>query len=225
MGRVKREEGLAEIPRPCDYFDVIGGTSREEAAIKKIVRGHSENKDADTRLFDPLLQPNSRSQSRGCRVLSVHYLVITWKPASPLISEPTKVSGSRLPTVRYRKQPEPQVQPTFFKPITIDDGGIPRKFIDGGMSVNNPTERVLAEAKDLFPEENISCILSIGTGQAKTISMSKTNAAANVIVPDYQLANVVKKIATDCEKMADKMAARFAPHPGVYFRFSVDQGM
>lgn len=27
MNRVKREHGLSETPRPCEYFDMIGGTS------------------------------------------------------------------------------------------------------------------------------------------------------------------------------------------------------
>lgn len=27
MYRLKAEQGLSEIPRPCEYFDMIGGTS------------------------------------------------------------------------------------------------------------------------------------------------------------------------------------------------------
>jgi predicted acylesterase/phospholipase RssA len=118
--------------------------------------------------------------------------------------------------------------PTFFKSITVSsDDGIPMKFIDGGMAVNNPTERVLSEANKLFSGHNqqLSCILSIGTGQSKTISVPEAGAMTNMFVPAAQLAGAVKKIATDCEKMADEMSSRFAPHPGVYFRFSVDQGL
>ncbi|CAE6449103.1 unnamed protein product [Rhizoctonia solani] len=272
MGRLKRDEGLAEIPRPCDYFDVIGGTSTGgliaimlgrlrmsvsdaikcyvelsdeifskkkhswqegkfkasllEVAIKKILSRHSENRDAETRMFDPLLQPNSTSESKGCRAFVCALSSENMEGTIPTHFRTYESVWNPAPNCKiWEAARATSAAPTFFKPITIDDGGIPRKFVDGGVGVNNPTERVLAEAKDLFPEANISCILSIGTGQAKTISMSKTNAAANAIVPDYQLANVVKKIATDCEKMADKMAARFAPHQGVYFRFSVDQGM
>ena len=27
MKRVKYDKGFAEVPKPCDYFDLIGGTS------------------------------------------------------------------------------------------------------------------------------------------------------------------------------------------------------
>jgi patatin-like phospholipase/acyl hydrolase len=27
MGRIQHDEKLTEVPRPCDYFDLIGGTS------------------------------------------------------------------------------------------------------------------------------------------------------------------------------------------------------
>ncbi|KAH7340857.1 acyl transferase/acyl hydrolase/lysophospholipase [Rhizoctonia solani] len=270
MGRVKRDEGLDQVPRPCDYFDIIGGTSTGgliaimlgrlrmsvsdaikayvslseeifseqkhrwqdgkfkasllEKAIKRIVSEHSENKDEEARIFDPLIQANS--ESRGCRVFVCALSRDNMEASIPTHLRTYESAWNTAPNCKiWEAARATSAAPTFFKPITItDDDGIPRTFVDGGLGVNNPTERVLAEAENLFPDQNVSCILSIGTGQAKTISMSKTNAMS-MVVPDLQLLNAVKKMATDCERMADKMSSRFAPHPGVYFRFSVDQGM
>ncbi|CAE6521937.1 unnamed protein product [Rhizoctonia solani] len=270
MGRVKRDEGLDQVPLPCDYFDIIGGTSTGgliaimlgrlrmsvsdaikayvslsegifseqkhkwqdgkfkasllEKYIKQIVSENSENKDEETRLFDPLLQANSESQ--GCRVFVCALSRENMEASLPAHLRTYESAWNQAPNCKiWEAARATSAAPTFFKSITITDNeGVSYTYVDAGLGVNNPTERVLAEAENLFPEQNISCILSIGTGQAKTISMSKSNVMS-IVVPDLQLLNAVKKIATDCERMADKMSSRFAPHPGVYFRFSVDQGM
>ena len=49
--------------------------------------------------------------------------------------------------------------PTYFEPEQYDGSAL----IDGGIGVNNPSMSAYAEAKRLFPEEEIS-LLSIGTG-------------------------------------------------------------
>ena len=59
--------------------------------------------------------------------------------------------------------------PTFFKRIIID--GEP--YVDGGMGCNNPVQQVLQEAELVFPDRHVTCIISIGTGQAQTLSIPK----------------------------------------------------
>ncbi|CAE6425927.1 unnamed protein product [Rhizoctonia solani] len=271
MGRVKRDEGLPEAPRPCDYFDVIGGTSTGgliaimlgrlrmtvseaieayvklsdrifskhkhrwqegkfkasslEDAIKEIVSEQSSSEGEDTRMFDPLLQGNS--ESNGCRVFVCALSRDNMEARIPVHFRTYASEWNPMPNCKiWEAARATSAAPTFFKSITIKDHeGIPYTFVDGGLAVNNPTVRVLLEAKAVFPDRPVSCILSIGTGQAKTISVAKPSALTNAIVPDMQLTNAVKKIATDCEKVADEMAGRFIKFPGVYFRFNVDQGM
>ncbi|KAL5635602.1 hypothetical protein ACGC1H_004415 [Rhizoctonia solani] len=270
MGRIKRDEGLPEIPRPCDYFDLIGGTSTGgliaimlgrlrmsvsdaieayvklsdrifsqhkhkwqegkfkasllENAIKEIVSEQSSSDGEDTRMFDPLLQGNS--QSKGCRAFVCALSSENMEAKIPVHFRTYDSEWNPMPNCKiWEAARATSAAPTFFKSITIKNEGIPITFVDGGLAVNNPTVRVLLEAKAVFPDCAVSCILSIGTGQAKTISMSKPSAFSNAVVPDLQLAGAVKKIATDCEKVADEMAARFIKYPGVYFRFNVDQGM
>jgi len=50
--------------------------------------------------------------------------------------------------------------PRYLDPIEI--GG--HKFVDGGMKANNPTWLALEEARRLFPDRRIGCIVSLGCG-------------------------------------------------------------
>ncbi|CAE7168497.1 unnamed protein product [Rhizoctonia solani] len=269
MNRVKRDEGLDEVPRPCDYFDVIGGTSTGgliaimlgrlrmsvsdairayaqlsdqifsehkhrwqegkfkasllEKAIKEIVANNSSSEGEDTRMFDPLLR--NGAGSKGCRAFVCALSRDNMEAKLPVHFRTYDSTWNPMPNCKiWEAARATSAAPTYFKSITINDEGIPLTFVDGGLAVNNPTARVLLEAKHVFPDHPVSCILSIGTGQAKTINMSKPSAASKLI-PDLQLADAVKKMATDCEKVADELAGRFIRYPGLYFRFNVDQGM
>jgi len=109
--------------------------------------------------------------------------------------------------------------PTFFERIVVN--GEP--FIDGGVGNNNPVHQVLEEAELMFPDRHITCIVSIGTGQAETISIPKSDGIQRAIRPN--VVEAMRKIATDCEASAQDAARRFEHTPGIYFRFNVDQGM
>jgi len=108
--------------------------------------------------------------------------------------------------------------PTFFDPIVIN--GEP--FVDGGMGRNNPIQQVLQEAQLIFPDQYIACVISIGTGQAETTSIPKSDCVQPVIP---LLVDAMQKIATDCEESAQDAARRFEHTSGIYFRFSVEQGL
>jgi len=109
--------------------------------------------------------------------------------------------------------------PTFFERIVINE----EQFIDGGMGGNNPIHQVLQEAELMFPDRHIACIVSIGTGQAETISIPKPDWIQRAIPLD--VIDAMRKIATDCEASAQDSARRFEHASGIYFRFNVDQGL
>ncbi|CAN0393334.1 unnamed protein product, partial [Hapterophycus canaliculatus] len=50
--------------------------------------------------------------------------------------------------------------PSFFTPLI--DG--PMMYADGAFMANNPTSIALTEAKLLYPDVPIECVLSVGTG-------------------------------------------------------------
>jgi len=109
--------------------------------------------------------------------------------------------------------------PTFFERLVINE----EPFIDGGMGGNNPIHHVFQEAQLMFPDRHIACIVSIGTGQAETISIPKPDWTQRAIPLD--VVDAMRKIATDCEASAQDAAQRFEHTPGIYFRFNVDQGL
>jgi len=109
--------------------------------------------------------------------------------------------------------------PNFFERIDIDG----ESFVDGGIGRNNPIKQVLQETELMFADRHISCIISIGTGQAETISIPKPRWFQSV-VPLY-VVDAIRSICADCEESAQEATRRFEHIPGVYFRFNVEQGL
>jgi len=54
--------------------------------------------------------------------------------------------------------------PTYFEPINANINGKIRTFVDGGVFVNNPAVSAYAEAKRIYPGEEI-LVISLGTGE------------------------------------------------------------
>ena len=113
--------------------------------------------------------------------------------------------------------------PTFFERITIGGLGSSQPFVDGGLGRNNPIMAVLEEAELVFPGRQVACIISIGTGQAQTISILPPSLRQRMLPSD--VIKALQAIATDCEQSAQEIARRFLSTPNVYFRFNVEQGL
>ena len=114
--------------------------------------------------------------------------------------------------------------PTVFKRIEIDDGsGGTEEFVDGGLRCNNPTKQVLEEAKAIFGHgQPVGCVVSIGTGHPGTIGLARPDRFQKWL--PTKMVEVLKKIATDCEEMANELSGRFQDHEKFYFRFNVEHG-
>ena len=110
--------------------------------------------------------------------------------------------------------------PTLFKSIEI---GREQSFIDGGLGCNNPSRLLLDEAKGLFGNRQIGCLVSIGAGQTKIVSIRKPGIFQWIAPTD--VIEVLKAIATDCEATHETMLGLFANSPHTYFRLNVEQGM
>ena len=113
--------------------------------------------------------------------------------------------------------------PTFFEQIKIGGPGTTEPYVDGGLGRNNPISVVLEEAELMFPNHEIACIISIGSGKPSTIGIPKPGWFQRVIPTD--VINAMVGMATDCERSHQETAKRFADTPNVYFRFNVEQGM
>ncbi|QRV95536.1 kinesin light chain [Ceratobasidium sp. AG-Ba] len=112
--------------------------------------------------------------------------------------------------------------PEMFESMSIEEFGISQPYVDAAMGCSNPIEHVLAEAKKIYPNRRVACIVSIGGGHARTIQIPDSNTLIRVFPTNAITA--MRDIATDNEKTAQAMANRFQAIPNLYFRLNVDQG-
>lgn len=96
--------------------------------------------------------------------------------------------------------------PGYFEEYRLDDS----IHQDGGLLTNNPTAIAIHEAKLLWPDEKIHCVVSMGTGRHKSTDGP---------VPTYTLKDKLNKIvqsATDTEAVHTMLSDLL--HPNSYYR-------
>ena len=95
-------------------------------------------------------------------------------------------------------------------------------FVDAGLGYNNPVELVKDEAELVFGDTcRVSCVISIGTGQAGATTYNKPGPFQKLVPTD--LVKVLKEIVTASGKTAEAMSKFFRNTPGVYYRFDADR--
>jgi len=108
--------------------------------------------------------------------------------------------------------------PAFFDPIQIGD----KKFVDGGFGCNNPVEFVYNEARETWPDREIGCIISLGTGMRRALPLENpTWFDMRFPLPWIR---VLEHAATECETAHQEMLGKKELR-GKYFRFNVQQGL
>ncbi|QRV92928.1 kinesin light chain [Ceratobasidium sp. AG-Ba] len=113
--------------------------------------------------------------------------------------------------------------PEMFESIGIEEHGISQLYVDAAMGCGNPMEHVLTEAKRMYPNGRVACVVSIGGGHARTIQIPKPSALSQIF--PIGVITAMRDIAMDNERTAQMMAKRFQETPNVYFRLNVDQGI
>lgn len=110
---------------------------------------------------------------------------------------------------------------TFFEPVNIGS----RRFSDGALGANNPSEQVEEEASDIWCADTgdlkplVKCFVSIGTGKQSVEAVEKNLFKF--------LGKTLVAIATETEKTEKAFIARWRKHydEDRYFRFNVEQGL
>ncbi|KAJ7033019.1 acyl transferase/acyl hydrolase/lysophospholipase [Mycena alexandri] len=248
---------LDTLPKPCDHFDLIGGTST--GGIIALMLGRLRM-DVDTAImcYDHLAKEVFSEVKRGLgdgkfkaskfeAVIKSTVAKMTGDSETPLLergeafcrtfvcARNAQNMNANIP-VLFRTYDSHETHtgckiweaaratsaaPTFFKRIEIGRGQ--QHFIDGGLGSNNPSKVVLDEAKKVFPDRQIGCVVSIGTGQVGRISIDKPGFFQRLIPTD--VIEALQGIATDCEAKHEEMLALFDNSPNTYFRLNVEQGM
>lgn len=108
--------------------------------------------------------------------------------------------------------------PTFFDPIHING----EEYVDGGLGCNNPCKEVYEEAQRLWPDREIGCIISLGTGMPRVLSMQNPSLLSSWWPKDWT--ETLLRVATLCDQIHQEML-RKRELRGKYFRFNVQQGM
>ena len=111
--------------------------------------------------------------------------------------------------------------PIFFKPITLKDSGA--TFVDGAIRASNPIEYVVNEARSLWPDRLVGCIVSIGTGWTNTSPLVTKNPRL------HQVLETLSQIASDANTKArdfgQTQLGTQLKQSQKYFRFHVEQGI
>ena len=108
--------------------------------------------------------------------------------------------------------------PTFFDPIQIHD----EIFVDGGFGSNNPVNFVYEEAREMWPDREVGCIISLGTGMPRVLSLHNPTLFDTRFPKNW--VRVLERTATECDTAHQDML-RKKELRGKYFRFNVQQGL
>ncbi|CAE6466789.1 unnamed protein product [Rhizoctonia solani] len=225
---------LGRLRMPLDSaIEEYNKLIREVFADKKLIRISGRGAYKGTRLREGLREIISKfgkdngmmeeeSIPGDCKTIVFAMSKHNVNAALPTMFRSYKVSANRGPDCTLLDALHATMaHPNLFKDIEIGDGALRQSFVGGDLGCSNPMVHVLAEVKRVYPGRHVSCILSIGAGHARTIS-----------IPDYSLREqlfrtqdlvAMKNMATDSERVAEEMAIRFEETRGVYFRLNVDQ--
>jgi hypothetical protein len=145
--------------------------------------------------------------------------------ASPRISAGTKIClrtyrvPAQLPstvTVIEAALATCAVQPDF-APVSSGSWYRKREYIGVGLGANNPVRDLITEAHSLFGgDSSVASILSLGTGHPGIISFPADGGDVNL--------RRLRDMMNDCEQRAQEVEQQIG-RVGIYFRFSVEQGM
>jgi len=105
---------------------------------------------------------------------------------------------------------------SFFDPISIGPFG--QQFSDGATGWNNPVRQVYTEARRLWPDSKIQCLVSIGTGKPRLSAFGDGLR---------EVAKTLVRMATETELTAEEFLLDHADLglTKAYFRFNVLQGL
>lgn len=103
-----------------------------------------------------------------------------------------------------------------FAPIISGQGFRKKEYIAAGVGASNPTRETIIEAHSLFgANTNVASLLSLGNGHPGIITFPSG---------ELGLSKVIWDMMNDCTQRAREIEQHIGS-TGIYFRFSVEQGM
>ena len=136
----------------------------------------------------------------------------TWIPAANTTYNCTIVEAARATTAA----------PTFFKGFEAANS---QRFLDTGLRWSNPVQLVVEEARSLYANRPLSCVLSLGAGTTGVIGLEEPDTFQKSL--PTKVLRFLRRIASECEDRSEEMARQLNKlgKPNLYIRLNVDQGL
>ncbi|KAJ7357943.1 hypothetical protein DFH08DRAFT_801816 [Mycena albidolilacea] len=153
MYKLKVTEDLPEIPHPCNYFDLIGGTSTGGLIALMLGRLRMSVKDSMEAygqlvkevFSDVRFQGGDKKLKTSKLEKAIKQILQAYLASHDPEDKLEDIQDNACKTFAGRAT---SADPTFFEQIEIRLSGIEEEFVDGGISHNNPTASLLSEAKE-----------------------------------------------------------------------------
>ncbi|KAL2213016.1 hypothetical protein CC79DRAFT_1391001 [Sarocladium strictum] len=251
MEKINPSPEAEETPKPCDYFDMIGGTStggliaimlgRLEMSVDqciKALRGDLKSRFDAKRLEKAIMKilqsvgmdentllssPNAKCKVFVCAASQNNETTILRSYHSPR-------DNRRLGYVKiWEACRATSAAQGFFDPISIPPGRHSELFTDGGIRANNPVKELWGQALDLWATDTSSSPADQLRQKLKCL-ISIGTGRPDLTSYSTSVRDVVKiltKIATDTEAVAEAFM-RENPEllrDNLYFRFNVERGL
>ncbi|PVH67903.1 hypothetical protein DL98DRAFT_442468 [Cadophora sp. DSE1049] len=229
MDRLNNERKTASLPpvKPCEVFDLIGGTStggliaimlgRLEMDVDECIKAYTKLAEAvfpqkKSRLPFNLKGKGARRNCRQCTkryVANNNSFVCTVDQNTKSIVRLRSYAlsdESNIPASICQAALATSAATTFFEPVRIGN----RKFADGGLGANNPVDEVEGEAANIWCSESgdlkplVKCFLSIGTGNPGIKAFEESLVKF--------LGQTVVDIATETEETEKRFIAKWRKH-------------
>ncbi|CAE6406186.1 unnamed protein product, partial [Rhizoctonia solani] len=184
---------------------IIGRAAYKSTTLKDSLRSIIQDAtgDGEKKMVEGAPKPD------GCNTLIFAALKDNMNAGIPFIFRSYQARANRAPNcATWEVVCATMAHPDFFKSIEIADGSLKYSFVGGELGNSNPLAHVLAEVRDLYPGQYVSCVMSIGSGHAHTIQIPNGD--------QQQVSIAMRAMATDSERVAEEMARRFQDTTGVY---------
>lgn len=243
MDRIKVHKTLATIPLPCEYFDLMVGTStggiialmlgrlkldidvaitRYKAFLAEIFGGTATGPDhADERLIAAINSISGTDtladpddKQVQCRV-ALAVVLQRAADSSPILLR-TYVGKSSAPvcSIADAVRAATATDP-FWSPATINmTKSVAVTFLDASIGCNNPTRIAVGEARQIWGADcQFGTIVSIGTGVTPYVHVSQN------VEKDHEAMS--RQILSSSRQVHEEMKALFGnlDKKGIYFRF------
>ncbi|KAH8833245.1 hypothetical protein DL96DRAFT_1677432 [Flagelloscypha sp. PMI_526] len=245
LRRIEHDLSLPAPPKISDYFDMICGSGfggllaimcgilhmtgdqlvEELVSLFKAVFSEHLNPDSRTARYEEALKSMverySEKGSTGCMISDNNGICKTFVCAtsSHNVAHPRLFRNYRTRTNTspdcpiYQAARATTALPEVFIPIFIGQELLGETFSSGELRWINPADELTREASNVFDAtRHIACIVSIGSGHPQHLSLLNDRA------------DIFRRMASDCEKLADDLERRFVNTPDVYQRVNVQQG-